>query len=254
MFVDAHLHADTRSYEDFARMRLAGVDTAITCAHDFVRMSTSHVYFDHYERLLNKEVRRAGENGLRLYVALGIHPEGIPQDYENVFDRLPQYLDKPRVVAVGEIGLETASEVEITVFRKQLELARDLDLPAIIHTPRKKKREVTQIIVDILNETRFPLNKALIDHASHENLDIIVGNGIPAGLSIQPPSKLTAEEAAKIILNKSGVFVLNSDCSSKQSDIYAVPRCFMEMESLGVDEESKWKSARHNAIEIFNLE
>ncbi len=253
MFVDAHLHADTRSYEDFARMRLAGVDTAITCAHDFVKMSVSHVYFDHYDRLLNKEVRRAKEHSMKLYVALGVHPEGIPEDYDTVIDKLPDYLDNNNVVAVGEIGLETASEVEIHVFKRQLEIAKDRDLPVIIHTPRRDKRAVTEVIIDILKKVGFPVKKALIDHASYENLDLIIENNIPAGLSIQPPSKLTAEEAAKIVLNETGVFILNSDCSSKQSDIYAVPRCFIEMESIGVDEKKRWNSARYNAVKMFDL-
>ena len=253
MFVDAHLHADTRSYEDFARMRLAGIDMAITCAHDFVRMSVSQVYFDHFDRLLNKEVRRAKENGIRLFVALGVHPEGIPGDYEVVLDSLPKYLRENDVVAVGEIGLETASKKEIHVFERQLEIAKDFSLPVIVHTPRVKKREITEKIVDILNRVGYPKERALVDHTSYENLQVLLENDIPSGLSIQPPTKLTAKDAAKIILEYEGKFILNSDCSSKSSDIYAVPRCFVEMESIGVDEQRRWEVSRYNAIELFNL-
>jgi|Deesub1362A_J573_1020465.scaffolds.fasta_scaffold00050_35 hypothetical protein len=253
MFVDAHMHADTRSYEDFGKMRVAGIDTVITCAHDFLRMSSSHVYFDHFDRLLNREVNRAGDNGIELYVALGIHPEGIPSDYTQVIKKLPEYLDRERVVAVGEIGLEQATEVEVTVFREQLEIALDMNLPVVIHTPRIDKKKITGIIVEILDKLKFPPEKVLVDHSDRDNLSVLEDRDFFVGLSIQPPSKLTSIEAAEIIREGKNNFVVNSDCSSKASDIYAVPKCFADMERMGVEEKKRWNAVSINARKLFNL-
>ena len=65
--IDSHIHADTRPYEDFEKIVIAGVEKAITCAHDPLKMSTSDVVFDHWNRILNNDIKRAAENGLKLF-------------------------------------------------------------------------------------------------------------------------------------------------------------------------------------------
>jgi len=74
-----------------------------------------------------------------IYIALGFSPT-ITYDwsYEHL-DRLQYYLYRPKVVAVGEIGLDYSTEVSAdekrsqhTLFRKQLEMAISLDLPIIV--------------------------------------------------------------------------------------------------------------------------
>ena len=73
-----------------------------------------------------------------LYAAAGIHPEdalGLPDDW---LEQVREMTERPKVVAVGEIGLdyywkEVPRELQKEVFRAQLALARELDLPAIVH-------------------------------------------------------------------------------------------------------------------------
>ncbi|MCE7697818.1 MAG: TatD family hydrolase [Methanobacterium paludis] len=137
--IDAHIHADTRAYEDFENMAVAGVAKAISCAHDPLQMSTSNVLFDHFNRILENDTKRAANNGLKLYVALGIHPRSISPDFEVVLDKLPELLKNKTVVAIGEIGLEKASQSEKNVFKRQLELAQDLKRKVIVHTPNIKE-------------------------------------------------------------------------------------------------------------------
>jgi Predicted metal-dependent hydrolases with the TIM-barrel fold len=102
--IDGHIHADCRPYEDFKLMAVAGVEAAITCAHDPMRMSTSAVILDHIHRILNNDFKRAADNGLKLYGAVGIHPRSISSDYKVVLDELPSLLADDKVVAIGEIG------------------------------------------------------------------------------------------------------------------------------------------------------
>ena len=55
--IDAHIHADCRPYEDFELMMLAGIESAITLAHDPMRMSTSAVVLDHFYRILENDFK-----------------------------------------------------------------------------------------------------------------------------------------------------------------------------------------------------
>ena len=53
---------------------------------------------------------------------------------------LERYLDKDGVVAVGEIGFDDETPAEERYFARQLELAIQFDLPALVHTPHRDKR------------------------------------------------------------------------------------------------------------------
>ena len=75
-----------------------------------------------------------------VYASAGIHPEDagkLPSDWE---ERLLELLKMPKVIALGEIGLDyhyddaPEKEVQRDVFIKQLEMAKALDLPVIIHS------------------------------------------------------------------------------------------------------------------------
>lgn len=74
-----------------------------------------------------------------IYAAVGWHPEnlkGIPADFE---DRIARWAQHPKVVAVGEIGLDyywlenEPPEVQKKILLRQLDLCKQLDLPFIFH-------------------------------------------------------------------------------------------------------------------------
>ena len=73
--IDAHIHADTRPYEDFEIMAVAGVDTAVSCAHDPMRMSTSEVVLDHIHRIMENDTKRAAKNGVKIIFCCRCSPK-----------------------------------------------------------------------------------------------------------------------------------------------------------------------------------
>lgn len=79
------------------------------------------------------------ERHAHVYAAAGIHPEDCGDFQDTQLDELRQLLAHPKAVAVGEIGLDyyweenPPREFQQMVFRKQLALAADLDLPVIVH-------------------------------------------------------------------------------------------------------------------------
>ena len=74
-----------------------------------------------------------------VYAAVGVHPEDCDGFQDGDLTELRQLLERPKVVAIGEIGLDYYWEdnppraFQQTVFRKQLALAAELDLPVIFH-------------------------------------------------------------------------------------------------------------------------
>jgi TatD DNase family protein len=89
-----------------------------------------------------------------VWAALGVHPHGAGKLAENDLEKLAALAAQPRVVAVGEIGLDfyrlrSPAEAQQHCFRRQLELAYALKKPVIIHT-----REATEATLKILREFR----------------------------------------------------------------------------------------------------
>ena len=248
--IDSHIHADTRPYEDFEKMAVAGIEAAITCAHDPLRMTTSDVVFDHWHRLLNNDVKRAEKNGLKLYAAIGIHPRSISNDFGRALEELPSWLEKDLVIAIGEIGLETASASEKHLFKKQLQLADELKMKVIVHTPRTNKKEITKITTSIIEENIDP-GLVVIDHVDKSIINDVIELDSMLGLTVQP-QKMTSDESISI-LNEFGFdrFFLDSDISSSPSDPLSVPKTVHKMKLAGLQEKDIKKVSYENVLKFL---
>jgi TatD DNase family protein len=78
------------------------------------------------------------QNHQNVFVAAGIHPHNINNVSIDYVDKLQEILTQPKIVALGEIGLDyyrNISDVEAQrkVFKKQLQLAKEMNLPIVIH-------------------------------------------------------------------------------------------------------------------------
>jgi TatD DNase family protein len=88
-----------------------------------------------------------------VYAAVGIHPQQSGEAEAGDIDRLRQLARHPKAVAIGEIGLDyhydlAPHEVQIDWFRRQLELAKELNTPVVIH-----EREAVDDCLKVLRET-----------------------------------------------------------------------------------------------------
>jgi TatD DNase family protein len=85
-----------------------------------------------------------------IYASVGIHPHEAQRATPDHFDRLPQAAQNSKVIAVGEIGLDyhydySPRDVQKSVLIRQLEIARELRLPVIIHC-REAWEDLTAIV------------------------------------------------------------------------------------------------------------
>ncbi|RIY33214.1 hypothetical protein CKF54_03210 [Psittacicella hinzii] len=105
-----------------------------------------------------------------IYFALGIHPSHAHEEKLDVAKMRQHFLENKRLVAVGEIGLDTYwtkehLEVQKETFAQQLELAAELDLPVIIHT----RGDISPVTLDMIESSK--VRKGVI-HCFTENLEI----------------------------------------------------------------------------------
>lgn len=252
--IDTHFHADTRPYEDFEAMRIAGVTDIVTLAHDPMKMSTADVFADHFDRLF-AEKDRVGKNGIKLHVCLGIHPRLRPRDVGACFDMLEKYLaeKKGSIIAIGEAGLETRDPFEVDVLQRQIEIAMTYDLPIIIHTPRSGKVMMTKEAINVLSTYSIKKDRVVIDHADADTVKLILNRGYNAGLTVQP-SKLAPRQAVEIIEKyDAGMLLLNTDASSSPTDVLGVPRTVHLLRLNGIDEGIVANVSEVNARRVFGI-
>lgn len=250
--IDTHLHADARSGEDFKEMYLAGIDTAITCSYYPYKIPHESILLNHLNRILELDTSRANEYGLNLKVALGIHPTNTNINPELIFENLYQWIDEKQIVAIGEIGLEDLTENEINIFKKQLDIACETKSKVIIHTPRKNKKEVLKVILDIIPQ-HINENQAVIDHINPQVIKDAIDSDCMLGLTVQP-QKMDKFEAISI-LDTYGFdkFLLNSDISNKPSDPLSVPKTVRELTKQGYRKSEIEKVSFKNAEKFFKL-
>jgi TatD DNase family protein len=98
------------------------------------------------------KAQRLAESADYIWAAIGVHPHDAGEAADGYIDNLAEIANRPKVVAIGEIGLDyyydfSPREAQRQVFERQLELAQRLKLPVIIHM-----REATQDTLAILRE------------------------------------------------------------------------------------------------------
>ena len=250
--IDTHMHADSRSSEDFEKMYLAGIDTAITCSFYPYKIDNETVLLNHLNRILEYDTKRAEKYGLDLKVALGIHPANTIENPQIIYENLYEWIENGQIVAIGEIGLEDLTDAEISIFKKQLEIADETKAKVIIHTPRKNKKEVLKEILEIL-PNHLDEKQAVIDHINPNVVEDAVNSDCMLGLTVQP-QKMEKEDAISI-LNDYGFdrFLLNSDISNMPSDPLSVPKTIRELERLDYAKEDIEKISHKNAQDFFNI-
>ena len=146
MFIDPHAHMISRTTDDYEAMARAGVVAVIEPAFWIGQPRTNlGSYVDYLSTIIGFEKFRAGQFGIRHYCCVGLNPKEANNEAlaEAVMEVLPHFAVKEGVVAIGEIGYDEQTALEDKYLRLQIELAKELDLPIMIHTPHRDKKRGT---------------------------------------------------------------------------------------------------------------
>ncbi len=125
---DTHAHYNDRQFDDdretvLAELPSAGIFRVINCGTDIPTSRVSCEYADKYDYI---------------HAACGVHPHDCGRETADWEAELRKLLSPPKCAAVGEIGLDyhydfSPREMQKDFFEKQIMLAKELDLPIIVH-------------------------------------------------------------------------------------------------------------------------
>ena len=144
MYFESHAHYDDERFDDDRDELLAsfpseGIETVVNSSSDVASSKASIALAEKYPFF---------------YASVGVHPHEVGKMTDADIDSLRELSKHPKVVAIGEIGLDfyydlSPRDSQRYWFKRQLELAEELDMPVIIHS-----REASQECFDIIAQSK----------------------------------------------------------------------------------------------------
>ena len=141
MYFESHAHYDDERFDDdrdelLASFPAEGIDTVVNSSSDIASSRASIALAEKYPFF---------------YASVGVHPHEVSKMREEDIDTLRELSKHPKVVAIGEIGLDfyydlSPRDDQRYWFKRQLALAEELDMPVIIHS-----RDASQECFDIIS-------------------------------------------------------------------------------------------------------
>ena len=200
-----------------------------------------------------------------LYGSVGVHPDEVGDLNEENFARMSELADRKKIVAIGEIGLdyywpEPDHETQKKWFLRQLDLAREIKKPVIIHS-----RDAAKDTVDLMTEAHAEEIGGVIHCYSYTKetakifLDMGFYFGIGGVLTFKNAKKL--KEAVEYI--PMDRIVLETDCPylapepnrGKRNSSLNIPYVIAAMAQIkGITEEEVRKAAWDNSLRLYHIE
>lgn len=253
MIFDSHAHYDAGKFDEdreelLASMQENGIGTIVNCGASLKSVTA---------------VVELAERYPFMYAAVGLHPDEVGDLNEERFSFLREQCQKEKVVAVGEIGLDyywdhEAHEIQKKWFIRQLNLARELDLPVIIHS-RDAAEDTLKIMKEHGRGLRgvihcFSYSKELAEE--YVKIGFYIGIG---GVVTFKNGKKLKEVAAEIPLDR---ILLETDCpylapepyrGKRNSSLY-IPYIAEEIANLkGITYEEVVKQTEENGMRLFGI-
>ena len=255
MFIDPHTHMISRTTDDYEAMAAAGVVALIEPAF-WIGQPRTHVgtYIDYLSAIVGWERFRAGQFGIRHYCTVGLNSKEANNEElaEGVMEILPRFALKEGVVAIGEIGYDEQTDLEDKYFRLQLELAKELDLPVMIHTPHRDKKRGTTRSMDVIEEHGLAPSKVVIDHNNEETVQEVLDRGYWAAFSIYPSTKMGNERMVEIVRQYGARrIIVDSACDWGISEPLGVAKTARLALQRGIPDEHVRLICYRNALDAY---
>ena len=253
-FIDPHCHMVSRTTADYENMAMAGVmavsEPAFWAGHD----RSPAGFVDYFRQLTETEPTRAAQFGIQHYSWICLNPKEAEDlgKAKEVLAEIPNFLEKPTVLGVGEIGLNKNTANEALVFKQHVQLAIDVFKKEevgsqkhhliLIHTPHlEDKLKGTHMILDMLREfgNAIDRSRVLIDHVEEHTIKMVKDAGYWAGMTIYPVSKCTPQRAVDMIeMHGAERLCVNAAADWGVSDPLMTHRTYLEARRRGHSRET----------------
>ncbi|MEM7457355.1 MAG: TatD family hydrolase [Planctomycetota bacterium] len=257
-YIDPHLHMVSRTtddYETLSKMNCVAIsEPAFWAGFD---RGSGDSFRDYFRQLTEVEPKRAAAYGIQHFTWLCINAkeaENVELSRE-VLAIIPEFLDAPNVLGIGEIGLNKNTRNEAIVFQEHVELAIKYEQQILIHTPHlEDKYKGTRMILDMLEEhSQVDPSRVLVDHVEEHTVGEVLDRGYWAGMTLYPVTKCTPARAADIIEKFGGErLCANSAGDWGPSKPTAIPDLILEMRRRGHDEAFIRRVVYDNPRQFFS--
>ncbi len=253
--IEPHIHMFSRTTDDYRAMYEAGIRVCVEPSFwlGSDRRSAGS-FLDYFRLILDFETIRAARFGIDHYAAISVNPKEAENTalVNEVLSGIDEYLDHPRCVALGEIGLNNNTENEIAAFRRQLLMAEERKMPVIVHLPHVPKVEGARIIVEIIREEGVAQERILIDHNTEDSMKISYETGCWCGMTVYPYSKLSPERVSGIIRDFGAErMMVNGSADWGVSDPLSLVKVIDQLKKDGHSEEVTRKLVHENAMAFY---
>jgi uncharacterized protein len=247
--IEPHIHNISRTTDDYNSMSLAGI---VACVEPSFWAGTDRrsvsCFEDYWDHMISFETNRAKQHGIRHYSMVSLNPKEARNPIAHaVVDAMEQFLDKPTVVGIGEIGLDLITEQEEEIFRRQLRMGNDRKMPIVIHSPHHNKKRGIERIIEIIEEEGVDQERIVIDHNTEETVELSLATRCWVGMTVYYVTKLSAERAVNIITRYgTDRMIVNGSADWGYSDPLAVPKVAVLMRKSGLFSEREIKKVVFN--------
>ncbi len=255
MLIDPHAHMISRTTDDYEAMAGAGVVAVIEPAFWLGQPRTNvGSYLDYLSSIVGFERFRASQFGIRHYCTIGLNSKEANnvELAEGVMELIPRFALKEGVVAIGEIGYDEQTPLEDKYFRLQIELAKKLDLPVMIHTPHRDKKRGTSRSMDVCDEHGLDPAKVVVDHNNEETVRETLDRGYWAAFSIYPSTKMGSARMVEILRQYGAKrIIVDSACDWGISEPLGVAKTAMLALQQGIAQEQVRLACYQNALDAY---
>lgn len=258
MFIEPHAHMVSRTTDDYQSLAQAGCiavcEPAFWAGFD---RSSPQGFYDYFRQLTDYEPQRAAKFGISHYCWLCINPKEAedPVFAREVMSLIPEFIDKPTVLGIGEIGLNKNSRNELVILEEHIDLAIRHKLPILIHTPHlEDKWKGTRLTLDALkNRPEIRPEQVILDHVEEHTIGMVLDAGYWAGMTLYPISKCSTARAVDMLECYGDERLwMNGACDWGISDPLAVVKAGLEMRKRGHSRQKVEKVLWHNPREFLS--
>lgn len=251
LIFDSHAHYDDPAFdEDRDRLLRAfpscGVSAVINAASD---LASSHAGI------------RLAETYPAVWAAVGIHPQEAGRAALEDEQELRGLTVHPRVVAIGEIGLdyhyaEPSRQTQLNWFRRQLQLAAECRLPVIIHD-----RDAHEDTLRLLREFRpagvihcFSGSVEMAREVTELGMYIGLGGAVTFKNARKPVEVAAAVPLDRLVLETDAPYMAPVPYRGKRCDSRLIAATSARIAAIrGMEQETLLDAARANACRLFRI-
>lgn len=255
MLFETHAHLNAKEFDEdraevIARARENGVDTIVNIGFNAETIPTCIELADNYDFI---------------YAVVGWHPQDAKDMTDEHLEWIAELSRHPKVVGLGEMGLDyywdtSPRDVQAEVFRKQIRLARKLDMPIIIHN-----RDAHQDVISILKEEKaaevggimhcFSGSWETAKLALDMNFYISFGGPLTFKNAKQPKEVATKVPLDRLLIETDCPYLTPHPFRGKRNESGYVRYVCEEMANLhGLTYEEMAKITSENARRLFRLQ